>query len=619
MPSKSSDITITDQFCGAGGSSQGAAQVEGVRIRMALNHWKLAIETHNTNFPETDHDCTDVSACDPRRYPSTNILITSPECTNHSLASGKKRRGLDQRDMFVAAPPNPADERSRATMWDVPRFAEYHDYEYVVVENVPDATKWVQFPAWLHAMKLLGYEHRVLSLNSMFFWPCPQSRDRMYVVFWKKGNPAPDLEHTPRAWCTRCEKNVNALQTWKVNSRTGRQNRVGKYDSTGKQNQYFYSCPSCRIRVEPYFFCALNAIDFSIPAERIGDRKRPLKERTLERIRYGLEKYGRQHLVIRTNMTSGVGCRVRDAAGAPLDTQPGSNISALVSSSIVETAWSHAPADRVSGGDEPLAAQTTRLTKGIAMPAPFMATNRIHHRPKSSGEPLDAFCTAAHHGVVFPQPVITTAGSRETAPSSGADPVPCLTGSERFGVTLAPAFVSTMRGTGADQLPSTAEGLNGSLGTISAGGVHHALTINGAALLTMRDSRGVGYLLRGLDEAMGVQVAAGTQDFLISEGQFLVPYNRTGVPRGVGGELATLTTLDRLRVAEAGEDLDVNDCFFRMLQPAEIQTGMAFDQEYVILGNKRDQVKQLGNAVTPPAMKWIIGRLVAALTLDRVA
>jgi len=65
--SKNSYLTVTDQFCGAGGSSQGARNA-GLEVKMAMNHWKLAIETHNTNFPDTLHDCTDVSACDPRRY-----------------------------------------------------------------------------------------------------------------------------------------------------------------------------------------------------------------------------------------------------------------------------------------------------------------------------------------------------------------------------------------------------------------------------------------------------------------------------------------------------------------------------------------------------------------------
>lgn len=116
---KKSYLTVTDQFCGAGGSSIGAVAA-GAELRMAMNHWPLAIETHNSNFPDAAHDCADMSAVNPRRYPSTDILITSPECTNHSLAKGKKRKTPPQLSMFGKAEIDPAEERSRATMWDVP-------------------------------------------------------------------------------------------------------------------------------------------------------------------------------------------------------------------------------------------------------------------------------------------------------------------------------------------------------------------------------------------------------------------------------------------------------------------------------------------------------------------
>lgn len=73
---KNSYLTGTDQFCGAGGSTTGA-KAAGIEMKLALNHWKLAIETHNTNHPETDHDCTDIQACDPRKYVSTDFIYTS--------------------------------------------------------------------------------------------------------------------------------------------------------------------------------------------------------------------------------------------------------------------------------------------------------------------------------------------------------------------------------------------------------------------------------------------------------------------------------------------------------------------------------------------------------------
>lgn len=58
--------TVTDLFCGAGGSSIGARDA-GASLRLAVNHWKKAVDTHNANFPDADHDCVDISAIDPRR------------------------------------------------------------------------------------------------------------------------------------------------------------------------------------------------------------------------------------------------------------------------------------------------------------------------------------------------------------------------------------------------------------------------------------------------------------------------------------------------------------------------------------------------------------------------
>lgn len=46
-------LTLTDIFAGAGGSSTGASEVPGVEVRLAANHWPLAVEVH-TPKPVTD-------------------------------------------------------------------------------------------------------------------------------------------------------------------------------------------------------------------------------------------------------------------------------------------------------------------------------------------------------------------------------------------------------------------------------------------------------------------------------------------------------------------------------------------------------------------------------------
>ena len=186
-------LTITDLFCGAGGSGLGA-QAAGYQLVMAANHWRRAIDTHAANFPDTEHDCADISQVNPRRYRTTDVLWASPECTNHSQAKGR-RRTLDQPDMFGDTLPDEAAERSRATMYDVPRFAEQHRYRAIVVENVVEVVKWVGFRGWLVTMDDHGYDHEIVCLNSMHAPAmaaprAPQSRDRVYVVCGARASPA---------------------------------------------------------------------------------------------------------------------------------------------------------------------------------------------------------------------------------------------------------------------------------------------------------------------------------------------------------------------------------------------------------------------------------------------
>jgi DNA (cytosine-5)-methyltransferase 1 len=257
-------IEVTDLFCGAGGSGLGATAVPGVRLAMAANHWPLAVDTHQANFPDTDHDTADISQVEPRRYRRTEILWASPECTNHANAKGKKR----QAQPSLWDKPDPGAERSRATMWDVPRFAEVHRYAAIIVENVVEAAQWEMFPAWLMAMSLLGYDHHVVWLNSMhapaLATPrAPQSRDRMYVVFWRTGNPAPDLDIRPPAWCDRCAREVAAVQVFKPRTKAWPLARWGRYRA-----QYVYRCPTprCHADVEPYTAPAAQVIDWTDPA-----------------------------------------------------------------------------------------------------------------------------------------------------------------------------------------------------------------------------------------------------------------------------------------------------------------------------------------------------------------
>lgn len=420
------DITVTDLFCGAGGSSIGA-EAAGARLKMAANHWRLAIETHNANFPNADHDCADVSQVVPRRYPTTDLLIASPECTNHSSAKTHKAKSpLWDADAYAA------EERSRATMWDVPRFAEFHRYAIVVVENVVEATRWEPFGAWLGAMHALGYDHQIVSLNSFVAHPTPQSRDRMYVVFHRRGNPAPDLDFRPLAWCAKCDRDVTAIQSFKNPAK-----RVGKYRS-----QYVYRCPACAGVALPYAWPAAAAIDWSIPAPLIGERAKPLADATMRRIRAGLERYGSAIVQAAGHTYERPGYYRTWPTWAPLGTQTTTVQHGLV----VDTAYG----GRIDGGqparptDEPTRTQTglqsqallvPLRTHGTALPAAgepmrtqvagnqgqaLVVPLRNHADAQPAGAPVPTVAAAGnHHGLLVRQYTGGAEMSRPLAEPSG--------------------------------------------------------------------------------------------------------------------------------------------------------------------------------------------------------
>jgi len=100
-----------DLFCGGGGFTTGAIQSGYVDMRLAVNHWRTAILTHQQNHPTVRHICARIDDIDPRHdatLPACDLLLASPECTHHSIARGGR----------------PIDDQKRATPWHVCAWAE---------------------------------------------------------------------------------------------------------------------------------------------------------------------------------------------------------------------------------------------------------------------------------------------------------------------------------------------------------------------------------------------------------------------------------------------------------------------------------------------------------------
>jgi DNA (cytosine-5)-methyltransferase 1 len=168
-------IRALDLFCGAGGSSWGAREA-GVEIVAAFDLWPLAGEAHDTNFPEAEFisgrlEEQDVVAL-AKKYDKIDLILASPECTNHSPAKGNK----------------PRCEQSKDTAFQVVRFAKAFKPRWIVIENVVNMRKWTRYAEFKTALETLGYKLQEQVLNSAHFGVA-QSRRRLFLTADLKQQP----------------------------------------------------------------------------------------------------------------------------------------------------------------------------------------------------------------------------------------------------------------------------------------------------------------------------------------------------------------------------------------------------------------------------------------------
>lgn len=562
----SSDVTMSDYYCGAGGSSTGAAAI-GVRVTMAVNHWDLAIQTHNTNHPDTDHDKADINKADPKRYPRTTIGWFSPECTYWSSARGEKLPdGQLAWDFFGDSLPNEAADRSRMGMWDVPRFAAHHQYDIVIVENVPRVVKGVHWNSWLVSMHDLGYRHEVIWLNSMHAQAlgagAPQSRDRVYIVFWRAGNARPNFERwlRPEAICPE-HGLIQSVQVVKP----------GSAPAKAYGAQYTLRCPhrSCNTEVFPAVAGADTIIDWSHRGIRIGDRRSlgmdDLAAKTMQRIAAGARRHWSDLIVEAAGNTYDATSPKHPQHG-DLDAyhrswpvnEPLRTLHTTASKALVVNHVSGADDSRSKPASDPL---PSLVAGGMhaSLLVPVEGREGVSARP--SAAPMRTQSTRSETALVLDR-----RGEYRIRPAGA--PLSAVTANE-----TTKALVVPLRNHGVakpSELP---------IDTVAASGNHHALVVR------QQNSRGeMAGMSTPVTEPVRTLTASGNQSLIVP------------------GELSERALMDVVMDAE-----------FRMLEPSEIKRGMAFADEYLLLGNRREQVKLAGNAVTPNAARDIIAACVESL------
>jgi DNA (cytosine-5)-methyltransferase 1 len=178
-------MRVIDLFCGAGGSSWGAAAA-GAEIVAGFDIWPVAGQVYRANFPFARFCLCDLAALDESDIRSlcadlgaVDLLLASPPCTDHSSARG-------------ARPPSPA---GLDLPWCVWAFSRVFRPRWIVVENVPEMRRWHGYRAFVHALMSLGYCVRVQVLDAADFC-VPQRRRRLYIVCDRAADPP---EIAPRA------------------------------------------------------------------------------------------------------------------------------------------------------------------------------------------------------------------------------------------------------------------------------------------------------------------------------------------------------------------------------------------------------------------------------------
>ena len=253
------EVIIVDLFCGAGGASEGAiAAAKQLQLKpriYAVNCWQAAVDTYKLNHPEAMVLCQRVEQVVPEQLVPgrrVNLLVAGPECTHHSQARG----GM------------PVDDQHRVPAWVIPNWLQRTVVDYVLIENVPEFTRWGPlgangkplkskqgeiFKSYIAAIEACGYtvDYKVLCCAD---YGDATTRKRLFIQAWRKGAPQ-----------------------WPVQTHISR-------SKLKDQTSLFMTTP-----MRPWK-AAREIIDWDLKGTNIFDRKKPLAQKTMARIAAGMKK-----------------------------------------------------------------------------------------------------------------------------------------------------------------------------------------------------------------------------------------------------------------------------------------------------------------------------------------
>ena len=510
-------LLYIDLFCGAGGTSTGVEKAtfhgdKCAKVIACVNHDANAIASHAANHPDALHFTEDIRTLElsplvahterlrllhPDAY---LVLWASLECTNFSKAKG----GM------------PRDADSRTLAEHLFRYIEALRPDYIQIENVEEFMSWGDMDENGHPISkdkgksYVRWENNVCKYGYYFDWRILNaadygaytSRKRFFGLFALHGLPIA----FPKATYAKCPAKyehslfpADNMQPWKP---------------------------------------VREVLDLNDEGESIFGRKKPLVEKTLERIYAGLIKFvagGKEAFLVKWNSVNGkTGKYVPPSIDEPCPTVATQNRLGVAKVQFLSKQFGGDPAGKNISVEEPAGTITCR----------------DHH----------AF-VSAHYGNGFNTSVDA--------------PAPTLTCKDRLGLVTSNFLVNEYSG----------------------GGQTSDIDKPCPALLTKPKQKVVSaqYLMNPQFANKGGSIDKPCFT-LIARMDKMPPY-LVSTKEGLAIEVYETDSPATIQIKEFMALYGIADIRMRMLRIPELKRIMGFPEDYTLIGTQAEQKKFIGNAV----------------------
>lgn len=532
-------LLYIDLFCGAGGTSTGVenaryADEQCAKVIACVNHDANAIASHAANHPDALHFTEDIRTLElsplvahvermKKIYPDALVVLwASLECTNFSKAKGGQPRDAD----------------SRTLAEHLFRYIEDIDPDYIQIENVEEFMSWGDmdekghpiskdkgrcYEKWKRNVRKYGYDFDWRILNAADYGAYT-TRKRFFGIFAKRGLPIVFPEPT------HCKD--------------------GKNDMFGRLEKW-----------KP----VKDVLDFSDEGESIFCRKKPLAEKTLERIYAGLIKFvagGKEAFIVKYNSMSRTGKYQAPSVDEPCPVVATQGRLALAKVNFLSKQFSGQPD-----------------SKNISVEGPAgTITCKDHHAFVSA-----YYGNGHNHSVELPAPTVTT--------------------KDRLALVNS-VFIDNQYGTGK---PTSIELPVGTVTTVPKFNMvsckpwimNTAFSNIGSSIeqpsQVITANRKWHYLMNPQFSSAGGSV--NNPCFTLIARMDKMPPYLVEVEGGIGIQVTPVDSPMTIKIKEFMALYGIIDIKMRMLRIAELKKIMGFPEDYVLIGPQSDQKKFIGNAV----------------------